>query len=535
MRFFETIWEGCDGYFFVCGITWPGQAFNPGKAFRVMDQLDEAKHYVRDLVEAGQDVYFTPGLFSKPERKAEYLKAGPLIWSDVDDGHTEGTNPLAVWSSSPGHTQAIWRLTGTVPQPDQDSLSRAVSHVLGCDPGGWDATQLLRVPGTPSHKRGCMVGRPTYGTTQTPGELASSVYRTLDGSSSSIAGQLRASKALGDRSSQLFAAIASLLECGLESEFIPGLLRHTSLNKWGDLSKLKAEVQRVAAKLDHTRSKAEDSEAIEIVEVKTREPLLQIRQLSELVNMPPPRWRIDGLVEEGGCGFIAAPPKHYKSWIMLDMAISLSLGQPVLGYAKSHQAPCLIIEAEDSLSRVWSRVQTILQCRFPRHDPRGFLTYRSGVLELHPPASDIPLYIAGRPTQGLSPELAEEIGETVESMGIGLVCYDTLSMLTTESINDSQAMYGQILQPVKSVAQATGCAQLIVHHTRKASKDLPSSGGAALAGSVALHAWSDNSLYITRQAESLSIQVETKSGSQDLVVTGLDTPGEWQPEVVQSL
>ena len=94
--------EGCDGYFFVCGITWPGQAFNPGKAFRVVDQLDEAKRYVRDLVEAGQDVYFTPGLFSRPERKAEYLKPGPLIWSDVDDGHTEGTNPIAVWTSSPG-------------------------------------------------------------------------------------------------------------------------------------------------------------------------------------------------------------------------------------------------------------------------------------------------------------------------------------------------------------------------------------------------------------------------------------------------
>ena len=211
MRFFETIWEGCDGYFFICGITWPGQAFNPGKAFRAVDQLDEAKRYVRDLVEAGQDVYFTPGLFSKPERKTEFLKAGPLIWSDVDDGHTGGTNPLAVWTSSPGHTQAIWRLTETVPQPDQDSLSRSVSHVLGCDPGGWDATQLLRVPGTPSHKRGCTVGRPTYGTAQTPGELASAVYRTLDGSSSSIAGQLRASKALGDRSSQLYAAIASML------------------------------------------------------------------------------------------------------------------------------------------------------------------------------------------------------------------------------------------------------------------------------------------------------------------------------------
>ena len=77
-----------------------------------------------------------------------------------------------------------------------------------------------------------MVGRPVYGTAQTPGELVSSVYRTLDGSSASIAGQLRASKALGDRSSQLYAAIASLLECGVEAEFIPGLVRHTSLNKW---------------------------------------------------------------------------------------------------------------------------------------------------------------------------------------------------------------------------------------------------------------------------------------------------------------
>lgn len=530
-RFFETIYGDNKGYFFICGIKWPGQKFNSGKAFKTTE-ITEAEKYIQDISYAGYDVYFTPGLFSRPQRTADHLIPRNAIWSDVDEGDISGMHPTVVWSSSTGRKQAVWVLdTQDRIYPDRQGLSRAISKICSFDMGGWDSTQLLRVPGVMGHKRKELVGEQLgFGTNPSPGLVAASALRKLGCIGQTTLGRLRQSEATGDRSEALFAILTDMIENGLDRDTVIGLVRHTPWNKWGeDLDKLNRDIDRAERHIATHKSKTiEVHPEIDDSEGEPQVPVFSLKSIGDFAKVPKPKWLIEGIIEEGSCGFIAAPPKHYKSWVMLDMAISVASGHRFLGDRRVSQHPTLVVEAEDSFYRLGQRLGLVIDERAPTSHPQGYLTPD---LKWYGP-TNIPMSVAMHPTEGFGERFFTELLDIVESSNIKLCTFDTLSMLSNGSLSDSQEMYSTVLKPLKAIAQSTGCAMMIVHHTRKAQVGGINSGGAALAGSVALHAWSDNSLYFRREGDNILIDVETKSAAPEtLVLSNLTTPGVWSPEV----
>lgn len=530
--FFKAIYGDISGYFFICGIKWPGQKFNSGKAFKT-SQIDQAEHYIQDMAYAGYDVYFTPGVFRTPSRTESELIPRPVIWSDVDNGDVSRTQPTILWSSSTGRHQAIWILdTDYNIYPDRQGLSRAVSLLCGCDMGGWDSTQLLRVPGVHGHKHDELVGETFQVNPKThPGVVAAGALKTQGKVHQTTLGRLRQSEATGDRSEALYSILCDMVESGLDNDTMTGLVRHTPWNKWGsDLDKLSKDINRAMSRAQHKDN--EPSAAVDVSETiedeEPQAPVFSLKSLTDFAKVPKPKWLIEGIVEEGSCGFIAAPPKHYKSWVMLDMAVSVASGNRFLGDRRVSQNPTLVVEAEDSFYRLGQRLGLVIDERAPTSHPQGYLTTD---LKWHVPTS-IPMSVAMHPTEGFGERFFEELLNIVESNNIKLCTFDTLSMLSNGSLSDSQEMYRDVLKPLKAIAQSTGCAMMIVHHTRKAQVGGINSGGAALAGSVALHAWSDNSLYFRREGDNILIDVETKSAAPEtLVLSNLTTPGVWSPEV----
>nr|DAK71666.1 MAG TPA: replicative DNA helicase [Caudoviricetes sp.] len=530
-KFFNTIYGEHKGYFFICGIKWPGQKFNSGKAFKT-SEMGAAERYIQDLSYAGYDVYFTPGLFSRPQRTEDNLIPRNVIWSDVDDGDVAGTHPTVVWSSSTGRKQAVWVLdTQDRIYPDRQGLSRAISKLCSFDMGGWDSTQLLRVPGVMGHKHGEIVGdQLEFGQSVSPGLVAASALRKLGCVGKTTLGRLRQAEATGDRSEALFAILTDLLENGLDRDTIVGLVRHTPWNKWGsDLNRLNKDIDRAEHYVStHKSSTVEVVIESSSVEEEPQAPVFSIKSLSDFAAIPKPRWLIEGIIEEGSCGFIAAPPKHFKSWVMLDMAVSVASGHRFLGDRRVTKAPTLVVEAEDSFFRLGQRLGLVLDERAPTCHPQGYLTPD---LIWNTPSA-LSMNVAMHPTEGFGERFFEELYDIVQAQGLKLCTFDTLSMLSNGSLSDSQEMYRDVLKPLKAIAQSTGCAMMIVHHTRKAQVGGINSGGAALAGSVALHAWSDNSLYFRREGDNILIDVETKSAAPEtLVLSNLTTPGVWSPEV----
>lgn len=87
---------------------------------------------------------------------------------------------------------------------------------------------------------------------------------------------------------------------------------------------------------------------------------LEIISAIDLQNMyiPPIRWVVDGLIPQG-LTMIVAPPKSGKSWLMLDLCLSIAGGKQFLG-RKCEKGGCLYLALEDGKKRLQDRMNRLL-------------------------------------------------------------------------------------------------------------------------------------------------------------------------------
>lgn len=177
-----------------------------------------------------------------------------------------------------------------------------------------------------------------------------------------------------------------------------------------------------------------------------------LRQLSGDVLMSrtfdPINMLVDNLIVEG-LTFLIAPPKYRKSWMMLDLAVSVSNGAPFLG-RQTKPSSVLYLAFEDSERRLHDRLAKMRQPVGPR-----FL-YATG---------DDVITIPG----GLVNALEAYLDKTP---GIGVVIVDTLASIRGDVPGGSN-VYQQdynVVNMLKQFADAHHIAVILVHHTRKASQ-----------------------------------------------------------------
>jgi RepB DNA-primase N-terminal domain len=96
------------------------------------------------------DVYFCPHGFSHAKRRKQFAVPPHCLYADLDEVNPEAISwvPTIAIESSPGRYVGIW-LTD---EPTSEQLNRRLTYAIGADRGGWDFTQVLRVPGTLNHK-----------------------------------------------------------------------------------------------------------------------------------------------------------------------------------------------------------------------------------------------------------------------------------------------------------------------------------------------------------------------------------------------
>jgi hypothetical protein len=100
------------------------------------------------------DLYFCPHGFTKPIRKIEHAVPPLMLYADLDKVHpsTCVPHPNISVESSPGRYQAYWMLTEQLDKDSWQRLNQRLTYHLGADKGGWDLTQVLRIPSTVNHK-----------------------------------------------------------------------------------------------------------------------------------------------------------------------------------------------------------------------------------------------------------------------------------------------------------------------------------------------------------------------------------------------
>jgi len=428
-----------------------------------------------------------------------------------------------MWETSPGHKQAVWLLREAMPPAEfhKDGFIGMLTQALGGDKSGVDIGQLLRVPGTWHHKRTPYKGRilRKVGNVFTRGQVLQCVARGL-GFSASLASELGADDPYGDRSKLLWKFSRSAAELGLAQDLTFKLIKATKWNKWADEpDRLKEDIARA---YDQQPAPAKDAEQVQAQQVQQEtdeaEPwsMARVDDFGPVIRKPV-SWVVPGIIPEAGCGLLVSAPKVGKTRVAIEMALGLATGRKPLGITLAKPMAVGFFSLEDGEYLFSSRLNNGINGAGgrQRYHWDGHIK-RDGTAYTWEPPQPMDLFTNFVPIDLSDDTDKQRLYLTIIKHDLKLVIIDTLSMAVGKSdVSNSKDMYA-ILKDIKTIAKATGCAIMFIHHTRKRVFEKGESIQEMVLGSTALHAWSDfimNLIAPSEEVDLLRLGVQTKMGN----------------------
>ncbi len=189
------------------------------------------------------------------------------------------------------------------------------------------------------------------------------------------------------------------------------------------------------------------------VDARGGEPaLLPVAAPAEIASEPAEHcWLVQSLWTRSAVGVLGGAPKSCKSWLGLDMAVSVSSATACLGRLRiDRSGPALIYLAEDSPAMVRARIEAICAHR-----------------HLDLAALDLKLI-------------------TAPALRLDLLGY------------------------LRELQRRHDLAVILVHHTSKKHRARP---GLALRGSSDIHAFGDSNLYLARKDDKLTLTIEHRAAA----------------------
>jgi len=220
--------------------------------------------------------------------------------------------------------------------------------------------------------------------------------------------------------------------------------------------------------------------------------LLKVTKIGEIQEQRSVPWLVEGLWVQQGVGFLCGSPKAGKTWLALDLALSVASKTAVLGaYPVPEAGPVLLFVAEDPPAAVRCRLAGMA-------GPRG--------LSL----AELPIHLVMHRSLRLESDNDQaRLRATVERYRPKLLVLDPFVRLTAIDENSSLEV-SAVLASLRELQAALNVAILVVHHARK-NGGSGASAGMALRGSGDLWAWADSNLYLSRKYERLQLAIEHRS------------------------
>jgi hypothetical protein len=201
--------------------------------------------------------------------------------------------------------------------------------------------------------------------------------------------------------------------------------------------------------------------------------------LEQLAQLPPVPWLVEEILPAGAFAIVFAPPASFKSFLCIDLALSIATGKPWHDHA-AIQGTVVYVAAEGNPSELYKRASAWLgyhrlttsdfYCTPNRLDLGDMISVEAFIRELP-----------------VKPEL---------------IVVDTLARCTLGLDENGTRDMGRAVASVDRLRGTFGCAVLLVHHTRK------SDGG--MRGNSSLEGAADTmiSLHRTRHGPLVRIRCE---------------------------
>jgi RecA-family ATPase len=204
------------------------------------------------------------------------------------------------------------------------------------------------------------------------------------------------------------------------------------------------------------------------------------------------RWLVQELWCASSVGVIGGAPKCAKTWLGLDMALSVATGTPCLGkYPVPEPGPVLVYLAEDALVVVRERIE-------------GMARHRGLDLD------QVEVHVITAPVLRLDQERDRtRLWEATRRLRPRLLILDPLVRL--HGIDENRAGdVAELLAYFRSLQRELGLSVLLVHHTRKNTGE-GVAAGQGLRGSGDIHAFGDSNLYLQRTKDHLILSSEHRA------------------------
>lgn len=198
----------------------------------------------------------------------------------------------------------------------------------------------------------------------------------------------------------------------------------------------------------------------------------KMKSARDVLRSDPIKWRVKGVIPERGIAAIYGPSGSGKSFLVVDMAISIAKGADWFGYrAKSCPVVYVCLEGEAGLS-----------VRLSAYRAKGSIP--KGIKFIDQPVNLLD-------TKDLR-DLVTAI--KANHMGEGIVIIDTLNRAVPGMDENSSVDMGHAINACKLIQQGVGGLVLLVHHSGKDATK-------GLRGHSSLHAALDAAIEVKRSGD----------------------------------
>lgn len=219
--------------------------------------------------------------------------------------------------------------------------------------------------------------------------------------------------------------------------------------------------------------------------------MLPVSRVHEIqVSASQEKWLIESVWAHSGVGIIGGPPKVCKSWLGLDMAVSVASGTDCLAhFPVRNPGPVVVYLAEDSLPAVRSRIEALCAQRHIHIKQLDVFVITTPILRLDLAADQ------------------QRLRRTLERLRPRLLLLDPLVRLHRLDENNSSDISG-LLGFLRDIQRSLDTAVVLVHHVGKKQR---AQLGQALRGSSDLHAFGDSNLYLIRRQNRIIMTLEHRA------------------------
>ena len=216
-----------------------------------------------------------------------------------------------------------------------------------------------------------------------------------------------------------------------------------------------------------------------------------------------PGWLVDGVLPIGELVLLVGEPKKGKSWLALDLAVSLSLAEPFIGIPTITERSVLFCNFEDGAAELARRLKMRLTAERPETAARFDIV----------------------PARGETPqEFVAFLTDAVRTGLPGLVVIDPLAeLLGGLDENDSRDM-SNLLRPLRNLAHDFGTTILVVHHRRKAG----GAGGSGARGSSAIRSASAGDIDYYGDVSGASVTTHLRRAQTTSYRVRMGENGHWE-------